>query len=172
MLQTETETIRASINAYISGRVAAFDLIYRAAPKIEFDRRWNQLTGYMDGIVTGQHAPVLAAGEVVASCTSEHGRRKLVVVGTPLGNVVVFQRYQDRDDIFAYNSTRHLRRHMMTPLLPSLLDAKDIELLLGTAEKPNIGQVIATACATSRPTERDLLWRRAVSSYSAQSELD
>lgn len=70
---------------------------------IPFNPKWSNGTGYFDHAVEGDEAPVLAPGRIVKSATP--GGRKILIVGTPIGNVVIFQRYDDRDDIYVMNTT-------------------------------------------------------------------
>lgn len=69
--------------------------IKHAGKTVQFDESWNNGTGYLDGAVRADLG--LAPGETATS-TDPHGRR-IVFVGTRLGNVVVFERYKDRDVI-------------------------------------------------------------------------
>lgn len=63
----------------------------RITEEVEFNPGWNNGTGYLDGAVHGEHAPVLAPGKV-AKFTTNNARRGLML-GTPFGNIVVFERY-------------------------------------------------------------------------------
>lgn len=70
---------------------AAFESCKKELP---FQREWSNGTGYFDFAVTGDHAPKLGYGEIVKS-TSPGGRRVLMI-GTRLGNVVVFDRFAEQ----------------------------------------------------------------------------
>jgi hypothetical protein len=58
---------------------------------IQFNPAWNNGTGYFDFAVKGEFAPVLKAGQLVKAVA--HDGRKIIIIGTPLGSVAVFQRY-------------------------------------------------------------------------------
>lgn len=75
-----------------------------AIQTIPFNKDWSNGTGYFDNAVAGIHAPVIPAGEIVKSVTP--GNRKILIVGTPIGNMVVFQRYDNgQHDVYVYNTT-------------------------------------------------------------------
>ena len=65
--------------------------------RIEFNAQWANGTGYFDNGVKGPSAPVLIPGET-ASSVDTHGR-KIVFIGTRLGNVVVFEREATSGDV-------------------------------------------------------------------------
>lgn len=71
----------------------SFDQIYNSFDSIEFNLQWKNGTGYLDHSVKGEHAPSLAVGEV--RTFQDDKSRKGFIIGTPCGNVVVFQRYSD-----------------------------------------------------------------------------
>jgi hypothetical protein len=71
-----------------------------------FDPRWNNGTGYFDHGVEGEFAPVIPSG-IVCKTEASNGR-KMIFVGTPLGNIVVFQRYDGRGPIVS-NQAFNLR---------------------------------------------------------------
>lgn len=82
----------------------AFDAITDELP---YNPKWSNGTGYHDYAVNGGYAPTLRPGQIVKSRSP--GNRRLILIGTRLGNVVIFDRYKDqegRDDvIFVYNAT-------------------------------------------------------------------
>ena len=55
---------------------------------IVFDSRWKNGTGYLDGAVRTVH---LEDGQLAAF--TDDAKRRGVIVGTPAGNVVLFERY-------------------------------------------------------------------------------
>jgi hypothetical protein len=72
---------------------------------IAYNTAWENGTGYFDKAVKGQVAPVLEIGQMVKSEST--GGRKIVMVGTQLGNVVVFERYTDvESDVVVGNMPR------------------------------------------------------------------
>jgi hypothetical protein len=167
MLQSNIATAPAA--NFVSGRTATFARIYDEARKIEFNPNWNNGTGYMDHAVAGLNAPLLANGEVIACVTPSPNDRKLVIVGTPLGNVVVFQRYTDREDIFAWCATMQFRRAMI-PMIPAMPDAEDIEMLLGSDVVANIGLKMQAAMDTPNPSVRQVSLCQAIRSYLVKPE--
>lgn len=75
-----------------------FTCIFNKARPIPFNRAWSNGTGYFNYATDSDEAPVVGAGAVVSSTAP--GGRRILIVGTKLGNVVVFQRYDNRDDLF------------------------------------------------------------------------
>lgn len=57
--------------------------------RIAFSMDWKNGTGYLDGLVQADVG--LRAGEV--ACAVDDFHRRVLVVGTPVGNIVVFERY-------------------------------------------------------------------------------
>lgn len=91
-------------------RNEVFGKAFAAIPKeIEFNRAWSNGTGYFDHAVSGENAPHLKSGEIVKCNTP--GNRRLIIIGTRLGNVAIFDRYScqnidvEKDGIYVYNST-------------------------------------------------------------------
>lgn len=62
--------------------------------EIPFDSKWSNGSGDFDYAVYGEHAPRLTNGEMVRSKTS--GGRRVLLVGTRLGNLVVYDRFADQ----------------------------------------------------------------------------
>lgn len=62
-------------------------------PEITFNVNWNNGTGYFDNAVASYDAPKLGLGEM-GKATDNHGRH-LLIVNTPVGNVVLFERFND-----------------------------------------------------------------------------
>ena len=60
---------------------------------IPFMSTWANGTGYFDNAVKGKNAPVIEAGTIVKSV--DNFGRKIIIIGTRVGNVVIFERYTD-----------------------------------------------------------------------------
>lgn len=58
---------------------------------IDFNPSWANGTGYFNSATRGKHAPSLTPGQMVKA-TDNNGRR-IILIGTRFGNVVVFDRY-------------------------------------------------------------------------------
>jgi hypothetical protein len=78
-----------------------FTKAFEKARQIDFDPKWSNGTGYFDFASQGDAAPKVGNGKMAASQTPT-GRR-ILIIGTRLGNAVVFQRYDNRDDVFVCN---------------------------------------------------------------------
>lgn len=77
---------------------AAFAQITKEIP---FNKDWSNGTGYFDNAVSGPAAPQLTIAEIVKSAAP--AGRKIIIVGTRLGNVVVFERYDDDKSVIVAN---------------------------------------------------------------------
>lgn len=66
---------------------------------IEYNTKWENGTGYLDFAVYGDNAPVVESGSVVKT-TDPMGRR-IIITGTLLGNVVMFERDKPRDGVLS-----------------------------------------------------------------------
>lgn len=75
----------------------SFDSALKAALPIAFNAAWANGTGYFDGAV----AEEIEAGEV-RQCKDNLGRQ-LVLIGTPVGTCVVFERYSDNKEKLVCN---------------------------------------------------------------------
>lgn len=85
-----------------------FTQAYDKAYDIDFQSNWANGTGYFDHAVSGDRAPKVSYG-VFARSKDEYGRR-ILILGTRLGNVVIFDRYGDDRGIFTFNADMMLLR--------------------------------------------------------------
>lgn len=130
-----------------------FDQAFANAKPIEFNPNWKNGTGYFDHAVTDNLG--LANGEL-AGCVDDKNR-KLIIVGTPVANVVVFERHDPKRDlhesdkeIFAFNMPHELYM-LMEALMYQPLDWYMLRTLLGNPVPhphwnqtiPNIGERLA-----------------------------
>ncbi len=82
-----------------------FEEVFNHFESIEFDTKWANGTGYMDKAVSGEYAPVLSVGEVRSFIDNKN--RRGFVIGTPRGNIVVFQRYTNGErKVWVINASR------------------------------------------------------------------
>jgi hypothetical protein len=101
-----------------------FNVAYESAEKIDFNANWNNGTGYYDHAVDGEHAPKLALGQVVATKSPAKNNRRIILVGTPFGNAVMFERYSDDDSVLTRNVPDQLRD------ITTILSGDDVTFLL------------------------------------------
>jgi hypothetical protein len=99
------------------------------ATPIEYKTEWNNGTGYMNGATSDmelnrQH-PV---GSVL--CARCPQGRVVLIVTTPVGNAVVFQRYSDRTDVIVANIPEGIRI-MYETAAHSHLSVEEVRLFLG-----------------------------------------
>lgn len=111
--------------------------------KVEFKLEWNNGTGYFNDLVNADLG--LAVGELAASWTGDGNRRRIIVVGTMFGNVVVFDRYTENSKfehpVWSTNAPSILKRVGMIP--QGALSGDDLHGLVGDQDyrhvAPNIG---------------------------------
>ena len=103
--------------------------------EIPFNPLWNNGTGYYDGAVEGGNCPVLKAGEMAKCISDSPNCRHIIIVGTVLGNVVVFERFTGgQSEVLTYNCSMSMSS---TGLIHSsgALSFCDVSLILGDGDK-------------------------------------
>lgn len=100
--------------------------------ELEFNAEWNNGTGYYNDACKGSDRVVLAPG-AMAKCTSPMpNNRKMIFVGTPVGTVVVFERYTGGENgVYVFNDAHHYIGQLVQPQSP--LNANDMGSFLGQA---------------------------------------
>ena len=74
--------------------VKMFNQITKEVP---FNDEWPNGTGYFNGVVNDKKIG-LEPGQLAKSVAPGEDKRKLIIVGTRFGNVVVFERYSPKED--------------------------------------------------------------------------
>lgn len=120
-----------------------FNTVFARVEKaLEFNPHWANGTGYLDHAAEGPEAPVLATGEMAKS-TDNFGRQ-MIIVGLPVGNLVVFKRYSKEDGIYTYNAPRHFDRYWMGTFCQGKQTLEDLKSLLGEwSDSDNVGHLMA-----------------------------
>ena len=103
---------------------ATFDSINTV---VEFNPKWKNGTGYFDHAV--EDSPV----SVMSKTTDDHGR-KIILVPTPVGNAVVFQRFKNDDSVVVCNIPQPLKVLAGSVGLESSLSEAAIEWVVGNQE--------------------------------------
>lgn len=109
---------------------------------VPFDPKWNNGTGYFDHLVKDDLK--LEDGEVVRF--ADYMMRNGIVIGSPLGNLVVFERrarkldkVQEHDAVIVVtNLPRELRW-----MYPNELTSDEFNTILGIPGNPNLGERLA-----------------------------
>lgn len=86
----------------------AFDAVYVRASSIDYNRAWENGTGYLDNAVAGKHAPNLLPGDIVSSITPTG--RKILFLNTTIGNIILFKRYTNKEDVIAWHASAAMRK--------------------------------------------------------------
>lgn len=112
----------------------AFNTLSSTGSVIPFNPAWANGTGYFDHAVDGKHAPTLAPGQIAASTQAEgpgQGRR-LILIGTGFGNVVLFTRYSGSTGPIVYNIPRDIEILFAGMLYQGAQSESQLDLLLGS----------------------------------------
>lgn len=105
---------------------AFLSLFINTVPEVPFDPAWDNGTGYMDGATNFTVVP----GTTVKS-TDLNGR-KIVLMGTEIGTLTVFQRYaKDDDTVVVYNAPTGWRQ-VFQKSMAGRLTADDVYELQST----------------------------------------
>lgn len=111
--------------------IKAFNFAFNKAAEIEFNQNWANSTGYYDNAVSGEHAPKLEIGQVVKATSPMPNNRRILIVGTPLGNFVAFERYSGGDNgVIVYNASKNFG-HSFAGMLGRPLTEQNIQWLFG-----------------------------------------
>lgn len=118
---------------------AFFNQVFeRVQNTLEFKPEWANGTGYLDHAAEGPHAPALASGEMAKS-TDDFGRR-IIIVGLPVGNLVVFRRYSKEDGVYTYNASREFDRYWLGSFCQGKQSLDDLKAFFGEwSTDDNIG---------------------------------
>lgn len=123
-----------------------FAEMFADADELTFQESWNNGTGYFDGAVRADLG--LEPGQMTSSWTGEVNNRRLLIVGTRFGNVVVFERYtakgEDRCDKFCINAPYEIKALFGAQLGTALTDDA-FQMVLGSAGFGNIGKRLEEA---------------------------
>lgn len=132
----------------IKTAMSVFNTNYDQLEQIPFNPEWANGTDYYDGAVLGEDAPKVAVGEMVASRSPEPNNRRIIIVGTPLGNLVVFERYTGgQHGVFVFNCSTAFQR-LIGSRVENSLTADNMTLFLGegTSWGPtNVGKWLVKA---------------------------
>lgn len=114
----------------------------RVEKTLEFNPKWANGTGYLDHAAEGPEAPVLTAGEMAKS-TDSFGR-PMIIIGLPVGNLVVFKRYSKEDGIYTYNASREFDRYWMGTFCQGKQTLEDLKAFFGEwSNDDNVGHLMA-----------------------------
>lgn len=134
---------------------AKYDQIKEEVP---YNANWANKTGYYDHACEGKHAIELAVGKEVKAFDTATGR-KLILIGTDLGPIVIFNRYTDKYDRIAIHGPYCLFK--LLDIKEAAVGQSELERLVGSVSVPalfkNVGSRFkdvlaeATSIAFSAP---------------------
>lgn len=119
------------------GAKAALNKELEGVPSIPFNPKWANGTGYLNFAVDGDYAPKLNNGQIVKTI-DDHGRL-IGIVGTPLGNVVCFERFSDKaNNVVVTNMSVTIET--MMDFTEGSKSVKDVQSIIGNGPwNDNIG---------------------------------
>ncbi len=111
---------------------------------IPFDPEWKNGTGYLDGAINVK----LAAG--VCAKSYDDFNRRIILIGTPVGTIVLFDRHTGNDDPEKENIVVVINRPWsLARLLPEGSQSDDeFNRIVGYTQESNIGAVLAKIIKT------------------------
>lgn len=85
----------------------------RITREVEFSRDWHNGTGYFDGVTKADLG--LEPGQIAKSQADGEDLRRMIIIGSRFGNIVIFERYTPEDDdneniVVVNNAPRKLSR--------------------------------------------------------------
>src|SRR5690606_14628710 len=110
----------------------------RIETTVQFQDSWKNNTGYLDGLINADLD--LKSGSVVK--TVDDYNRKVIIVGTELGNVVVFERYTRANDAESVVVVHNAPDHLRTLIPHGAMSEETFNMVVGYIGNPNIGQTI------------------------------
>lgn len=124
----------------------------RCTIDLPFNPNWSNGTGLFDYAVYGEHAPTIPIGQMARSATPSG--RKLIIIGTRLGNVVVFERQvvgkKETTQTYCYQSTSNVTQGGW--FFDMKLDEIEMELAVGDGDGFNIGRRIDALWTSMKKT--------------------
>ena len=123
-----------STNSNLPGSI--FQRIFREIQtEIPFDPEWANGTGYLDGAVSHPLPPGKMAKTV------DNYERRVILIGTRFGTVVVFDRYRGQTDGGVYVSNRPNSTTIDALMTGTAIGGGEMACVLGDYA-PNIGETI------------------------------
>jgi hypothetical protein len=114
---------------------------------VEYNAKWENGTGYFNHLVTNKDLQTsLNIGEM-AKCTDPHGR-KMIIMQTSLGLLVVFARHVDEKTSFRVNADKDLIKEIegfKEECTDSVLSAKGFDIIFGEADNFTLAQKLMQA---------------------------
>lgn len=114
---------------------AVFTTLFAMAEPIQYNPEWAEFGGYFGGALYDECSPQLAPGKIVG-CAADDGRL-ILILGTQLGNALVFQRYTDNVELYAKCFTVELEKHFSKDLEPRIT-ATMLEYIFGGDDQSDL----------------------------------
>lgn len=116
---------------------------------IKYRLEWSD-EQHFKNVVDGEHAPVLGCG-VIVTCKDPYGRR-MVIMGTLLGNIVVYEK-QTSGTIISMNAHNKVMSSHLGLIFKGAQSSDGLRFITGTNEYyPNIAQRIRFIAENTKPT--------------------
>ena len=122
----------------MSETIQLFNEVFdKVTTEVEYDAAWENGTGYLDHAVSGEYAPILPDGMIAK--TVDPAGRKILIVPTRLGNVVLFERYTNKgeDAVYVVNRPKELKKFIPA----SRVTYNTMNIILGDGMNPAHGNL-------------------------------
>lgn len=126
---------------------------YRKARPIAFNPKWANTTGYFDYAVEGPDAPEVEIGKP-ARARDQHGRH-ILLIGTPVGNVVVFQREAAADSHMVLNAPRAVEQLFDGQVYCGPQTEDSLKYVIGRYSWSDVGARMRDFIATIMKSKKD-----------------
>lgn len=117
--------------------------------EVPYNPEWGNGTGYFDGAVKDPAVAALLPVGAMGRCTDEYNR-KMILIGTSAGTVVIFPRYSDDNQRLVYNMPFAISKLELVD--HGLLQFGSLYKLVGGGAEPNVGEWFETLKAWGQVT--------------------
>jgi hypothetical protein len=114
---------------------------------LEYNAKWENGTGYFNNLVTDKDLQGSLDIGALAKCTDPNGR-KMIIMQTGLGLLVLFARHNDENTSFRVNADKDLIKEVAgfkEECTDSVVTAKGFDLIFGEADTETLAQRLMKA---------------------------
>jgi hypothetical protein len=114
---------------------------------LEYNAKWENGTGYFNNLVTDKDLQSTLEIGALARCTDAHGR-KMIIMQTGLGLLVIFARHNDENTSFRVNADKDLIKEVVgfkEECTDAVVTAKGFDIIFGEADTETLAQRLMKA---------------------------
>lgn len=114
---------------------------------LEYNAKWENGTGYFNNLVTDKDLQSTLDIGALAKCVDPHGR-KMIIMQTGLGLLVLFARHNDENTSFRVNADKDLVKEVdgfKQECCDSVVTAKGFDIIFGEADTETLAQRLMKA---------------------------